>query len=412
MFNRFVSGFIKDSANVPNLVISQRVLDKMSVAAEHFIEDETGEAMVGLMVPGSFTNGVPTLYVLETIAPDETAVRMMHTFQQGDERQDELIWWLQENWRVHREELKKPYKKNDKKWDVPLRYLGDWHKQPGYMIAPSGGDLMTALDWIDDESNNMEFLLVPIVTLDHPPTTVASAQVNFLTIPQRDGSYMRVDWWYIDTKIRGFIPITPTIYPTENLPSLVSYPWHLIQEDRFSDEVKRMQDDGVLSSVVLWEADGKLPLEICFFTARAGSSKILLVVTWADYPKTFPVARIAPFTRIGPDDDMYEVFEQLWDKSEPVSNPPGWVWSEDKTLLDYIRALEQHLGLPTSAPKPTEAQGGGETMAAATPETAAATPESGTKTPETSATTPESGAKTPEAVKEAPSDDDKDEDDD
>src|SRR5262245_52254434 len=88
--------------SVPNLVVAQRVLDKMAKAASHYLQDETGEAMVGLLIPGTHTNGVPTLYVLDTIAPDETAVREWATFQQGDDRQDELIWWLQENWREMR----------------------------------------------------------------------------------------------------------------------------------------------------------------------------------------------------------------------------------------------------------------------------------------------------------------------
>ena len=38
-------------------------------------------------------------------------------------------------------------------FDVPLRYLGDWHKQPGSMIQPSHGDHMTALTWLDDEES-------------------------------------------------------------------------------------------------------------------------------------------------------------------------------------------------------------------------------------------------------------------
>src|SRR5215216_7737672 len=152
---------------VPNVVVAQRVVQKMVNAAQRYLEDETGEAMVGLIVPGAYTNGVPTLYVLDTISPDETAVRMMHTFQQGDERQDELIWWLQENWRLVRQTRLLPDGKPlAEKWDVPLRYLGDWHKQPGYMIQPSGGDLMTALNWIEDPDNNMDFLLAPILTLD------------------------------------------------------------------------------------------------------------------------------------------------------------------------------------------------------------------------------------------------------
>ena len=74
----------KSKSSVPNLVIAQRVVDKMAAAAKHFLQDETGEAMVGLIVKGTHT-GVDTLYVLDTIAPDETAVvREWATFQQGD----------------------------------------------------------------------------------------------------------------------------------------------------------------------------------------------------------------------------------------------------------------------------------------------------------------------------------------
>jgi hypothetical protein len=37
--------------------------------------------------------------------------------------------------------------------------------------------------------------------------------------------------------------------------------------------------------------------------------------------------------------------EQLWAQSESVANPPGWQWSPDKNLVDYIRVLEDHLGI-------------------------------------------------------------------
>ena len=162
---------------VPNLVISQRAVERIVNIAQGFIQDETGESMVGVVLPGENIEDMPTIYVLDTISPDEeTTVRMTHTFQQGDDLQDEIIWWLQENWRLSREtgldSIKKPF---EAKWDTPLRYLGDWHKQPGYMIQPSGGDLMTALSWLDDLENQMEYLLVPIVTLGHPPTTAEVA---------------------------------------------------------------------------------------------------------------------------------------------------------------------------------------------------------------------------------------------
>ncbi len=340
MFNRMSERM--NGRSVPNLVVARRVIDKMTAAARYSIEDETGEAMVGLVVPGTYTNGVPTLYVLDTISPDDSAIRQFHTFQQGDDRQDELIWWLQENWQQSRAH-------HAKKWDVPLRYLGDWHKQPGFMIQPSGGDLMTALDWIEDPDNKMDFLLAPIVTLGHPHTIgISTATTNFLMAPQPDGTALRVDFWYIDRKGRMFMPVTPTLYPTDQLPSLVEYPWHLVNEERFAAETRALEGDGLFITMVLWDSDNQPPLEICFLTARLGSDKMLILITSCDFPQSAPRARIAPFIQLQTGEDMYAVFAKAWTESEAVSFEPEWTY--ESTLLDYVHALEAHLGLS----KPTE----------------------------------------------------------
>ncbi|MEP7291420.1 MAG: hypothetical protein ABI835_06530, partial [Chloroflexota bacterium] len=74
MLNR-LNSFNGAGRGVPNLVVARRVIDKMTAAARYSIEDETGEAMVGLVVPGTYTNGIPTLYVLDTISPDDSAIR-------------------------------------------------------------------------------------------------------------------------------------------------------------------------------------------------------------------------------------------------------------------------------------------------------------------------------------------------
>lgn len=352
MFSRLTA----QGRGVPNLVVARRVVDKMVAAAQRFMEDETGEAMVGLLVPGAHTNGIPTLYVLDTISPDESAVRQLHTFQQGDERQDELIWWLQENWRVHRHRRLKSGA-GQQKWDVPLRYLGDWHKQPGHMIQPSSGDLMTALDWIDDPDNDMDFLLAPIVTLDHYPTTlIGEATVNFLTAPQGDGLNARVDFWYIDNRTRLFLPIAPAIYPDDQLPALVAYPWHLLNEARFAAESEKLAAENLFATLVLWEADDTPPLEVCFLVARVGADRVLLLVTPWNYPHAAPSARVAPFMAMGEDGDVYQIFEQLWQQSEPVDDPPGWRWQQSLFLTDYVRALEQSLGL--GQPQRDEARDG------------------------------------------------------
>jgi hypothetical protein len=309
--------------------------------------------MVGLLIPGTHTNGVPTLYVLDTIAPDETAVREWATFQQGDDRQDELIWWLQENWREMRrkkqDNLGKPM---SAKWDVPLRYLGDWHKQPGYMIQPSQGDLMTARRWINDPENGMEFLLAPIVTVGHPSTTGVSAGGNYLTAPQSDGTSMRVDFWYIDLDNNDFMPISPTLYPDEQLPTLTDYPWHLVNEERFHSEFELLEKDGLFTTLVLWDADDTTPLDICILTARMGAEKVILLVTPWNYPAAPPQARVAPYIAFDPEDDIYAVFESLWEESEGVTDPPDWKWSEGKRLVDYLYAIEDKLGLTHSAPTP------------------------------------------------------------
>lgn len=341
---------------IPNLVLAQRVIDKMAAAAAQHLEDETGEAMVGVVMPGENTNGVPTIYVLDTISPDDdNTVRRQHTFQQGDDRQDELIIWLQENWDVKRQKRRGSYGgAQQAKWDAPLRYLGDWHKQPGSMIAPSGGDLMTALGWLDDPDTTEEALLVPIVTLDHPGVSVsAGVDANYLTAPLKNGT-MRVDFWYIHRDGRTFQPIKPVIYPDEQLPGLTAYPWHIKDEARADREFKRFFDNQMFYSIVLWDADGDLPLEVCITAARMGGSKIFMIVTPWNYPEARPHMRLTPYTAISEQSTIRDVFSKWWAESEAVEDPPGWEWTADKTLYDYVCAVESAHNLRPEPAEPAE----------------------------------------------------------
>lgn len=326
----------------PNLIVAQRVLEKMRAAARTHLEDETGEAMVGLVVNSPQPGGVPSLYVLDTISPDESAVRQFHTFQQGDDRQDEIVWWLQENWRVGRERKGLAGFLQKNKWDVPLRYLGDWHKQPGNMIQPSGGDLMTALRWIGDEENGMTFLLAPILTLGHPSTVQPSAAsgANFVMIPDGEpGEAMRADFWYIDARTAAFQPITPVVYPNDQLPTLAPYPWHLVKEQRFEDELALLNKEKLFHSVTLYNADGETPLEVCFLTARMGGDRMYIVVTPHDYPIKPPSLRTAPFIPLENAGDMYKVFEMAWKRSQPALLN-DFTWNETRYLVDLIKAAE------------------------------------------------------------------------
>lgn len=340
-------------ATVPKLALSQRVIDKMVKAASKSIEDETGEAMIGLVLPPEKPADPPTIYVLDTISPDESAVRQMHTFQQGDAWQDELIWWYQENWHLQREKRRKSYgQAATSRWDAPLRYLGDWHKQPGDMIAPSDGDLMTALDWLDDPDCDMNALLVPIVTLGHSAAADDSPYpVNYITAPLEDGTLMRVDWWYIHREIRSFQPMFPVIYDAERTPGLTCPPWHLRDEARAEAEFARFQADGLAFSVLFFDVDGELPLEVCITAARLGGRKLFLLATTVEYPRRPPQVRLVPFQSIPEGRAIADMFGEWWHSAEPVANPPGWTWTEDKFLVDMIRAIESHLEMPHPVPQ-------------------------------------------------------------
>ncbi|NJL58039.1 hypothetical protein HC928_25165 [bacterium] len=212
--------------------------------------------------------------------------------------------WLYLNWQTERD--RKHGRKTDwrgrgqqaDKWDVPLKHLGDWHKQPGAWSPPSGADMMTALEMLHDEERSFDFLLAPILTLDHPATVGRhdDVAVNFITLPHpfEEGLSMRVDFWYIDRKSRVFLPIHPTVYPQNKLPSLAPRTWRLVDEDRYNAELAQIQGDGLFAAAVWWDMDGKPPLEECLMVLRQGASKVLLVGTSWDYPVQPPVAYVAP----------------------------------------------------------------------------------------------------------------------
>jgi hypothetical protein len=165
--------------------------------------------------------------------------------------------------------------------------------------------------------------------------------------PQPDGTALRVDFWYIDNKTRIFLPVNPALYPNNQLPTLVEYPWHIMNDGRFAAEMRALEDDDLFISMTLWDSDTTPPLEICFLTARIGAEQMLLLITSADYPQTPPRARSTPFIQMQPDDDMYDVFANAWAHSVAIEYVPKW--SPESTLLDFVHGLEAHLGLKKPA---------------------------------------------------------------
>ncbi len=388
--------------DMPRVIFAQRVVDKILRGALLYPGTETGEALIGLIVPQQGRQE-PDIYVLDTIGPGEHAVREWGKFEQGDDWQGDVLHWMHVNWEAFRE-LRRPSYGNAlaAKWDVPLMHVGDWHKQPGDMIEPSLGDENTARLMIADAETPVKHIIAPIVTLyplgnnaESAPAAEPTAQApsitdenagpdgepenetvevvaagDPLTMPEQhantivrnledEGWTVRVDCWYMSTRVRRFVPVALTIWPDERLPGLPPVAWHLAYPRRFDQEFRLLRDAGYMVDVVRFDADGKPPYEICFSVYKRGSKHVILLVTSVDYPVQMPAVRAAPLVSVTDDED---VFEKLYAESRSLllTELPDWEWDSKRTLIELVWHVEQVLGDRADENDENHAQGGAE----------------------------------------------------
>jgi hypothetical protein len=362
---------------VPRVIFAQRVIDKMVQNAMLYGE-ETGEAMVGLVLPQP-APAEPDIYVLDTISPGENVVRERFMFEQGDDWQGDVFQWMYVNWDAFRDLRRTSYGKAlAAKWDTPLVHVGDWHKHPGDMVETSGGDLETARSLIMDSEMPVDRLVAPIVTVwplnpieEEPEVELdiekeeetSEAKVEDQVIETLDtkeevkeeeklparalafdlpdkGRRIRIDFWYLSKRHRDFVAIKPEIWANDRLPSLPPVAWHLQYPKRFDQEYNLLTEAGYAVDTVRWDADGKPPYEICFSIYKPGSDHVILLITPADYPARMPAIRTAPLVNVAEDED---VFEKLYDASKPVlmSQMPDWTWDNKRTLLELVWHTEK-----------------------------------------------------------------------
>ncbi len=356
-----------------HVVVARRVVEKIVRGAARYPDLETGEALIGLVVPQP-GRAEPQIYVLDTIPPGPVAVREWGMFEQGGDWQGDVLQWLHVNWEVVREQRRGSYGRAlAAKWDAPLQHVGDWHKQPGDMIAPSSGDARTARSLIADQEAPVQQLIAPIVTLyplpATPDTTATETESPPAQIPKMPpaapnalielrtdlGWAVRIDFWYMSTRVRRFVPIVPQVWDDDRLPTLPPVAWHLARPTRFDREHALLTEAGYHVDAVRWDADGKPPLEICFALYRPGSTGVVLLITSADYPARMPAVRVAPLVRVAEEEDL---FEKLYAASRSLlpTELPSWPWNAKHTLAELALHAEQifakQAGRP--APKPTE----------------------------------------------------------
>lgn len=388
--------------DVPRVVVAERVVRRIVEGAVLYPEPETGEALVGLIMPQAGWQE-PDIYVLDTISPGEHAVREWGMFEQGSDWQADVFVWLYANWEAFRDLRRSSYgSAMAAKWDVSLSHVGDWHKQPDAMTEPSGADAQTARAMINDAETPTQFLVAPIVTLypvqdvsrvqKLPPSSVTgtsdkadspadSVLISLGTVEGEgddigedmpdgaaresstvagfdpthdvpphalvertpDGKYIvRIDFWYMSIHTRRFIPINPIVWSDDRLPGLPPVAWHLAHPKRFDQEMSLLLEAGYSVSMARWDADGRPPYEICFSVHKAGQTHVILLITPVDYPARQPAMRIAPLVSVADDEDA---FEKLYTASRPVlvTDMPEWTWDSKRTLIELVWHIEQRL---------------------------------------------------------------------
>lgn len=363
----FLKRFIRnaDPASLPRVTFAQRVVDKI-VANALIYETETGELLIGFALR-QVGRSEPDLYVLDTIAPDASAVRTRSYFEQGDDLQGDIFNWLYDNWETMRVRMRTINSHGTlPKWDVPLCYLGDWHKHPGALVEPSWGDTSTVREHINDRRAGTPQLLVVLATLWERAYLDLSQSADELTetdeetpeefkpeggeaqpiyVPVDDRWLVRIDVWYMSRSIRRFTRLTPLVVPNTELPELPPISWHLAQPERLRSEVESLKQAGYAVSIEQYDTDHVPPLEICFSLARRDSQHVIIAITEPDYPAHMPRIRLTPMSALRDLPETANLFDRLWSASQPLAQSayPLWSWTENHRLIDLVREVEARL---------------------------------------------------------------------
>src|SRR5262245_2841611 len=208
-------------AGLPRLTIAQRVVDKI-VRDALIYDTETGEALAGLAIK-PLDRVEPDLYVLDTISPDDSAIRRGAYFEQGDELQGEIMDWWSNNWKAFPDHYRQSESPSTK-WSGTLTNLGNWHKHPGDLVSPSWGDTETALDDMFDRVAGTPYLLVFLATIwdksaDEDNRT-ETAEAHPIKVEVSANKLVRIDTWYMSRRTHRFARLVSTIVPDNTLPTL------------------------------------------------------------------------------------------------------------------------------------------------------------------------------------------------
>lgn len=298
----------------PIVVVPERVIAAMAAETKRYMTIETGESMVGIVIPPSESDPFrePIFFILGTI-PADSAEHHAAMFELGGDIQVRIFSWLSKNWNAMREVSRAKPSYLSYRWaqkvpggeipqlfDRPLADLGDWHKHPGNMTHPSGGDLGTAIETLLDEGLNVRYLIAPVTTVSEVPDTKVGWKDTLVT--HSEGNFvMNISFSYLSRRMiqtgqRQFMTVIPNIVPNDYLPQLPVLSWDLLDPELFQMEIKLLKDYGCTVEVIRQETRGGPPLEVCFSIKRQECERPwdyqLFVETPVGYPIDHPAVRI------------------------------------------------------------------------------------------------------------------------
>jgi hypothetical protein len=314
----------------PRLTIAERVIRKMANGAQYYPETETGEALVGLAVPVE-GRAEPDIYVLDTVAPDLSAVREGAYFELGDAWQADRFWWLKDGWERQREQRRDSYGGAvAAKWDVPLSHIGDWHKHPSGLRVPSGGDEETVRALLAEGAPR--FLVVIATLTDERPSTEVREDATY-----HYWSGVRLTFSYMSHQNPAFMPLIPEVAEDRALPSLPRLPWHLRNTARFEAERRLIEARGFS---VRWGDDREIveppPHDVFLLVSAPDWPEQMLFVTAPDYPLSPPHAFTLPAGSEPSEEGAWA--DWLRDAKQPLEDKEDW--DRGRYLVEWLMELE------------------------------------------------------------------------
>ncbi len=219
------------TVTAPNVYIGEKTIKKIIEETKRQFKVETGGALIGIKIPQILESaeiGEPDIYILETIFPDNSAKRKLDSFTLGDNYQEKIFLQLAKSWDKKRER-----KIIEKKFDHPLKYLGDWHKHPAVLKTPSLGDFDTARD-MTRGNKEVEEILVVVATRDVENNINCVWNEEEGLLEARLNEKISISFSYLSETMlknnyKSFIKIKPDVVSefSDLLPSLPSLPWYL-----------------------------------------------------------------------------------------------------------------------------------------------------------------------------------------